>query len=54
MRILKEGLIEMLAGNARFIAHEADDLVTVLRGLLVVGTPRNILFMLTSGLIDRV
>ena len=31
LRILKEGLIEMLAGNVHRIAREADDLIIVLR-----------------------
>ena len=51
--MFKEGLIEMGASNAVTIAHEGDDLVTVLRGLLVVGTQGKILAVLTSGLIDR-
>ena len=51
--IFKEGLIEMSARNALILGDEVDDLVTVLRGLLVVGTQRKILVILTSGLIDR-
>ena len=50
--IPKEDLIEMGATNALILGDEGDDLVTVLRELLVVGTPRKILVILTSGLID--
>ena len=48
----KEDLIEMGASNALIIGDKGDDLVTVLRGLLVVETQRKILVILTSGLID--
>ena len=43
----------MGASNAVTIAHEGDDLVTVLRRFLVVGTSKKILVILTSGLIDE-
>ena len=51
--IPKEDLIEMGATNALILGDEVDDLVTVLRRLLVVGTPRKILVILTPGLAER-
>ena len=51
--MFKEGFIEMGASNEQTIAQEGDDLVTALRGFLVVGTPKKILVIHTFGLIDR-